>query len=377
MICVVTVACLLSDNCWEMLWDRTLGAQSLIRVIDTLIYSLMGEILNQLQKFKQTKTLPFIRMFTSINWCKNLWIESLCCSWFMLVQFSITDSILYNIYIYIQILFVSLIWFPAQNTRFFHGEKKPASPWTTPAGESIAECFWAIASWHPGDGRWWIYRNRNLKLTMKIPWKIPWVVGSPKGGYSLKKTIQKKIGAMFVSFRECRKIGCSVTGKAVIFYHVDLFCTLALYAKKSLKSELHTVYLLLAMWECLWGSRCRLSGWSLPQLWRTQGVSLAIEWQLKSELKVLSVCPKNKASWYVWCIWSMKPSILLRFFFVFFQELSQMAEVCFGCAATTKSAKNELTWSTISIFQPAWVSKLGWTISHFEPFTRLRTSERV
>lgn len=152
---------------------------------------------------------------------------------------------------------------------------------------------------------------------MKIPWKIPWVVGSPKGGYSLKKTIQKKIGAMFVSFRECRKIGCSVTGKAVIFYHVDLFCTLALYAKKSLKSELHTVYLLLAMWECLWGSRCRLSGWSLPQLWRTQGVSLAIEWQLKSELKVLSVCPKNKASWYVWCIWSMKPSILLRFFLYF------------------------------------------------------------
>lgn len=123
MICVVTVACLLSDNCWEMLWDRTLGAQSLIRVIDTLIYSLMGEILNQLQKFKQTKTLPFIRMFTSINWCKNLWIESLCCSWFMLVQFSITDSILYNIYIYTNfVCFIDLV--PCPKHPIFSRRKK-------------------------------------------------------------------------------------------------------------------------------------------------------------------------------------------------------------------------------------------------------------
>ena len=89
------------------------------------------------------KWKPCHSSFTSINWWKNLWIESLCCSWFMLVQFSIA------VYIYIYIWYVCFIdWFPAQNPIF---TAKTTSPWTTPAGESIAECFWAIASWHPGE----------------------------------------------------------------------------------------------------------------------------------------------------------------------------------------------------------------------------------
>ncbi len=116
-----------------------------------------------------------------------------------------------------------------------------------------------------------------------------------------------------VSFREC----VILTYFDILSLAKLLFCIMLIYfvrwplMKKVTLLELHTVYLLLAMGACLWGWRCRLSGWSLPQLRRTQGVSLAVEWQLKSELKVLGACPKGKASWYVWCIWSMKPFILL------------------------------------------------------------------
>lgn len=61
------------------------------------------------------KWKPCHSSFTSINWCKNLWIESLCCSWFMLVQFSIA------VYIYIHMICL-FHWLVPCPKPYFHGE---------------------------------------------------------------------------------------------------------------------------------------------------------------------------------------------------------------------------------------------------------------
>ncbi len=105
----------------------------------------MDEILNQLQKIKQMKALPFI--------IKDIHLYQL------MQEFVNRITLLYLIHVG-SIWRIFLFHWVALSTP----DDTATSPWTTPAGESIAECFWAIASWHPGDR----HRCRTPKPETKI-----------------------------------------------------------------------------------------------------------------------------------------------------------------------------------------------------------------